>query len=243
MKAIEVLFAFLTAISNGQYKKAHELTSKTWSSLNKIDSLKDLGFPKDFTFEIDKVITDLPTESCYNVKIAAKGLAGETKIPLAKEAWPKKKNVAGDWGVDPTFIITLQEVKEVKQPPKKTEKQLMEEKLARAVAMIDEGKIEYADELLASIPVDMIPQVVTERLEKAKGKKEVPVPDTKEYAATLAKVEDMGIEIPEGSEPSLDDLKDMIFKEQEKAKEKKAPARKPAAKKPVAKTTKSKTTK
>lgn len=197
MKAIEVLFMFFTAVLAGDFTKAHSFTSKTWGEKNSPDKLKEVfkNTPKDASFEIDRVITDLSTDALYSVLFSSGGKTSEARVPLVRETWPGKKNQAGDWGVDPDYI-SFSDQKPVK------EKQEKEPETKSA---------------------------------------EVPSPDTGEYARVLAKAEDLGIEVPEGS--TTEQIQKLIDNEltaevpgpTPKPAAKKAPAKKPAAKKPAAK--------
>lgn len=215
MKSIEILFIFFTAVLAGDFKKAHGLTSKSWAESNGPDKLKAKfkDLPEGLDFEIDRIITDLPTEQVHMVVFNQENQTGMAKVTMIREAWPGKRNAQGDWGVDPDHMeaVRFHQVK-VEDTPKTEPKK-------------EEPKPEP---------------------KKEPDTAEVPGPDTGEYAETLAKAEDMGIDIPEDAEPSLDDLKDLIFLEEEKLAKaaeaekpasapKKAPVKKPAAKKPAAK--------
>jgi hypothetical protein len=211
MKSIEILFMFFTAVLAGDFKKAHGLTSKSWAEKSGPDALKKKfkDIPEGLDFEIDRIITDLPTEQVHAVVFSTEDQTGMAKVTMIREAWPGKRNAQGDWGVDPDHIeaIRFTQVK-VEDTPKPEPKK-------------EQPKTEPVNE----------PDTA-----------EVPGPEPSDYAETLAKAEDMGIDIPEGTEPSLDDLKDLIFLEEEKlakaaeAEKKPAPApKKPAPKKPAAK--------
>lgn len=191
---------FFTAVLAGDFAKAHSFTSKSWGEKNSPDKLKEVfkDAPKDASFEIDRVITDLSTDALYSVLFSSEGMTSEAKIPLVKETWPGKKNQAGDWGVDPDYISfnSFTDQKPVKDKQEK---------------------------------------------EPEANSTEVPGPDTGEYARVLAKAEDLGIEVPEGS--TTEQIQKLIDNEltaevpgpTPKPAAKKAPAKKPAAKKGGAK--------
>lgn len=117
MKAIEILFMFFTAVIAGDFKKAHGLTSKTWAENNGPDVLKEKfkGTPKDLSFEVDRVVMELPTEQVCVVKFETENQQGAAKVGLLRESWPGKRNAQGDWGVDPDNMepIRMTDVKKV----------------------------------------------------------------------------------------------------------------------------------
>jgi len=122
---------FFTAIIAGDFKKAHGLTSKTWAEKNAPDALKSLlgDAPKDLSFEVDRVITDLPTECTHLVVFNCEGKTGSVKATLIREAWPGKRNPQGDWGVDPDLLETLRlQDAEVVNPEKPKEEVKPEKK-------------------------------------------------------------------------------------------------------------------
>lgn len=117
MRSIEILFLFFTAILAGDFKKAHGLTSKTWAEKNGPDALKEKfkGVPDGLSFEVDRIIKDLPTEQVHIVVFTSEGKTGNTKVGMIRESWPGKKDAQGDWGVDPdnTEAIGLVNVEQV----------------------------------------------------------------------------------------------------------------------------------
>ncbi|MDA3918738.1 MAG: hypothetical protein PF690_17450 [Deltaproteobacteria bacterium] len=250
MKAIEILFLFFTAVIAGDYKKAHGLTSKTWAEKNGPDKLKAQfkDVPDGLSFEVGQVVDELPTQCAYQVDFKTDNEQGSAKVGLVRESWPRKKDAQGDWGVDPDAVesIILMEVKKVGSggdEKKKFEAQLKaaEDLIEKGdVDKIEKGDLEKAEKILASIPVDKVPQVVSEQMEKAVAKAHSESYNDG-HSALLIKAEDLGIDVPE--EATNEQLQKLIEteekalqdkKEAEKPAPKKAPAKKPAAKKPAA---------
>jgi len=150
MKAVMVLYAFLTAIVNNDLKKAFSLTSKTWADNNKPDDLKKLVPGFDF-FETGAIKRATPTSIIIDADLSLKGESKSVTVELSCESWPGKTDAYGDWGVVPESFKVVEYAKEVetketvKPEPKKASPAHTVKKLKSLIAQAEDMGIDVPE--------------------------------------------------------------------------------------------------
>ena len=102
MKAVLVLFAFLTAWVEKDFKKAIGYVSKTWADKNKADDLKSaLSSIIPDGFDIGEIKNTSTTTAIVEARLKKDGKVAIVSIGMVCESWPGKADPFGDWGVLP----------------------------------------------------------------------------------------------------------------------------------------------
>jgi len=115
MKAIEVLFVFLTALVTLDYKKAFDKSSKTWADGKNPKDLESLLPAGLEFFEIGAIRTMGKTRMTIEADLTAEGETETVSFDLVCESWPGKLDMYGDWGVDPESVKQVEYAKVVEE--------------------------------------------------------------------------------------------------------------------------------
>jgi hypothetical protein len=182
MKAVLVLFAFLTAWVEKDFKTALENTSKTWAEKNKSDSLKTLlsaMIPEGF--EIGAIQNTSPTTATVMVELKKEGNITEISVDLVRESWPGKEDPYGDWGVIPESLkLSAGKTKKDTSADQESETRLNDLRVKA-----DSLGIKYFKKSTAEEIESLINDSIKEKSE--------------ELSSLIAKAEDLGIDVPEGA--------------------------------------------
>jgi hypothetical protein len=207
MKAVLVLFAFLTAWIEKDFKKAFESVSKTWADKNKLDTLKNsLSVIIPEGFDIGAIQETSSTTATIAVKFKKDGKVAELLVDLVRESWPGKEDPHGDWGIIPESVkLTAGKFKtdteeEARLEAEKIQKEeadklASEQTLADLKAKADSLGVTYFKKSTA----EEIQALIDEFENEQKQKDDKVDVDTEVFNQLKAKAEDLGIEVPEGT--------------------------------------------